>query len=157
MIVGTGRCMEASKMRYQPPDWLTKSVFNPLLMLLSRLGVSLRGSRTLAVRGRRSGEWRTVPVNPLPIDSGRYLVSPRGRTDWVRNIRAAGGGELRHRGQAEPIRVTEIADDDKPPILREYLRRWSWEVGKFFDGVTADSSEDDLRRIAPDHAVFRIE
>jgi hypothetical protein len=75
----------------------------------------------------------------------------------VRNIRAAGGGELRHRGKAEAIRVTEIPDAEKPPILRDYLRRWAWEVGKFFDGVGAESPEEDLRRIAPDHAVFRIE
>jgi hypothetical protein len=98
-----------------------------------------------------------VPVNPLSIERGRYLVAPRGNTEWVRNIRVSKAAELRHRGKAEPIRVAELSDDEKPPVLREYLRNWRWEVGKFFDGVSEHSPDEDLRRIAPDHPVFRIE
>jgi len=141
---------------YQKPDWLTKHVFNPLVMLLTNRGLSVRGSRILVVRGRKSGQVRTTPVNPLEIGGMRYLVAPRGETEWVGNLRAARGGELllgRHR---EPIGVEEVPDDLKPPILREYLRRWKMETGKFFDGVTAESPESELRRIAPRHPVFRI-
>jgi len=141
---------------YQKPDWLTKHVFNPLVMLLTNRGLSVRGSRILVVRGRKSGQVRTTPVNLLEIGGMRYLVAPRGETEWVRNLRAARGGELllgRHR---EPIGVEEVPDDLKPPILREYLRRWKMETGKFFDGVTAESPESELRRIAPRHPVFRI-
>jgi deazaflavin-dependent oxidoreductase (nitroreductase family) len=141
---------------YQKPDWLTKHVFNPLVMLLTNRGLSVRGSRVLVVRGRKSGQVRTTPVNPLEIGGIRYLVAPRGETEWVRNLRAARGGELLLGSHREPIGVEELPDDLKPRILREYLRRWKMETGKFFDGVTAESPESELRRIAPRHPVFRI-
>jgi deazaflavin-dependent oxidoreductase (nitroreductase family) len=108
------------------------------------------------VQGRKSGEWRRTPVNPLTLDGARYLVSPRGRTQWVRNIRVSGEGRLVLGRRSEPITVTEVSDDEKPPLLRAYLRRWKWEIGAFFAGVGPDSSDEELRRIAPDHPVFRI-
>lgn len=141
---------------YQRPDWFTKNVFNPLAVFLMRFGLSLRGSRVLAVQGRKTGKWYTTPVNPLPYEGGRYLVAPRGNTQWVRNIRAAGGGELRLGRKREPIRVVELADEEKPNLLRAYLKLWAWETGKFFGGVTDKSPEEDLRRIAPEHPAFRI-
>ncbi len=142
--------------QYQKPDWLTKHVFNPLVMLLTNRGLSVRGSRILAVRGRKSGQIRTTPVNPLEIGGARYLVAPRGETEWVRNLRAARGGELRLGRHREPIGVEELPDEAKPPILREYLRRWKTETEKFFDGVRAESPESELRRIAPRHPVLRV-
>jgi deazaflavin-dependent oxidoreductase (nitroreductase family) len=143
--------------RYVQPGWFTRHVFNPVISLLTRAGISVWGSRQLRVRGRTSGEWRTVPVNLLTIDGARYLVAPRGHTQWVRNLRVAGEGELRVGRRTEPFRATEVSDDDKTPILRGYLKRWKAEVGVFFGGVSAKSSDDELRRIAPDHPVFRIE
>ena len=122
------------------------------------LGISLYGSRILAVRGRRSGEWRTVPVNPLVHDGARYLVAPRGETPVGaeparrRRWRAAPGAAVR-----ECFRATEVADRDKPPLLRAYLRIWAFEVAAFFDGVGAEAPEEEVRRIAPGHPVFRIE
>jgi deazaflavin-dependent oxidoreductase (nitroreductase family) len=130
--------------------------FNRAVGFLTGHGISLMGSRVLAVRGRKSGEWRTNPVNPLPHEGARYLVSPRGRTHWVRNIRVAGGGELRLGRKVEPITVTEVPDDEKVPILRSYLRIWGWEVGRFFEGVTKNSTDDELAAIAPGFPVFRI-
>jgi len=115
------------------------------------------GSRVLRVRGRRSGEWRETPVNVLTRDGERYLVAPRGHTQWVRNLRISGERELRLGRKTEPFRATEISDEDKPELLRAYLKRWKAEVGVFFGGVGPDSSEEDLRRIAPDHPVFHIE
>jgi len=141
---------------YRKPDPLTKYVFNPGLMLLMKAGVSIRGSRILYVRGRKSGAWRTNPVNPLTFDGARYLVAPRGETEWVRNIRVAGGGELRLGSKREAFRVQEMADEQKPAILRAYLKLWSMETGVFFQGVKHDSPEEDVRRIAPLHPVFRI-
>jgi deazaflavin-dependent oxidoreductase (nitroreductase family) len=129
---------------------------NPAVALLTRLGVSVAGSRVLEVRGRTSGEPRRTPVNLLTVDGVRYLVAPRGHTQWVRNLRARGEGRLLVGRRGEPFTATEIADDDKPALLRAYLRRWKWEVGMFFGGVGPDSPDDDLRRIAPDHPVFRI-
>jgi deazaflavin-dependent oxidoreductase (nitroreductase family) len=131
-------------------------VFNKAVAGLTGMGISILGSRILAVRGRKSGEWRTTPVNLLVIDGQRYLVAPRGHTQWVRNMRVAQGGELRLGRKVEPFTVTEIGDDEKPAILRAYLKRWKAEVGVFFGGVGPDSSEDELRRIAPDHPVFKV-
>jgi deazaflavin-dependent oxidoreductase (nitroreductase family) len=122
------------------------------------MGISVYGSRVLAVRGRKSGEWRTTPVNPLTLTDGtRYLVAPRGNAQWVRNLRVIGTGELRVGHRAEPFRATEVKDDDKPAILREYLKRWKFEVGVFFDGVDAKAPTEKLREIAPGYPVFRVE
>ncbi|MFJ5558805.1 nitroreductase family deazaflavin-dependent oxidoreductase [Streptomyces sp. NPDC093250] len=140
----------------QKPGWFTVNVLNRLVSWLTRRGLSVWGSRVLAVRGRKSGQWRTTPVNLLTVDGERYLVAPRGHVLWTHNMRAAGGGELRLGKRVEAFTATEVADDDKPPLLRAYLKRWKAEVGAFFKGVGPDSSDDELRRIAPDHPVFRI-
>jgi hypothetical protein len=95
-------------------------------------------------------------VNLLVHEGDRYLVAPRGHTQWVANLRAAGTGELRLGRRVEQFEATEVNDDDKPQILRAYLRRWKVEVGVFFSGVDANSPEEELRRIAPDHPVFRL-
>jgi hypothetical protein len=97
--------------RYIRPNWVTRNVLNPVVHGLTALGLSVYGSRVLAVRGRRSGEWRTVPINLLELDGERYLVAPRGQTEWVKNIRVSGAGELRIGARREPVRVTELADD----------------------------------------------
>lgn len=142
---------------YQRPDWFTKNVFNPTVAVLTRLGVSVWGSRVLRVRGRKSGDWHTTPVNLLSHDGRQYLVAPRGHTQWVRNIRVSGEGELLLGRRARPFTVKEIPDDKKVPILRDYLKRWQFEVGMFFGGVSATSSDQELLRIAPDHPVFMID
>ena len=142
---------------FQRPGWFTDHVFNPAVAALTRAGVSVYGSRVLAVRGRTSGEMRTTPVNLLTVGEVRYLVAARGHTHWVRNLRAAAEGELRLGRRVERFRSTELGDDDKPPILRAYLKKWKVEVGVFFGGVGPDSPDAELRRIAPDHPVFRID
>jgi len=143
--------------RYVKPGWFTKHVFNRLVAFLTRVGVSVWGSRELRVRGRKSGEWRKTPVNLLTYEGRRYLVAPRGETQWVRNLRVAGTGELRVGRRVESFHATELTDADKTSVLRAYLRRWKAEVGVFFDGVSAKSPDEDLKRIAPDHPVFLIE
>jgi hypothetical protein len=96
-------------------------------------------------------------VNLLEVDGRQYLVSPRGEGQWVRNVRADGGRLALLLGRHRDERTAhELSDADKPPILREYLRRWKMEVGVFFDGVTADSSDEELQRIAADHPVFSL-
>lgn len=131
-------------------------LFNSAVAVLTRAGLSVWGSRVLAVRGRTSGEWRTNPVNLLTHEGSRYLVAPRGHTQWVRNLRAAGGGELRVGRRTEAFTATELPDDQKPEILRAYLRRWKFEVGVFFDGVDADAPQAKLLEIAPGYPVFRV-
>ena len=119
-------------------------------------GISLYGSRILAVRGRASGQVRTTIVNPLDHAGVRYLVAPRGTTQWVRNLRASQTAELRLGRRREAVRATEIADADKVEILRAYLRRWRWEVGQFFQGIGPEASDAELARIAPEYPVFRL-
>ncbi|MEJ7803283.1 MAG: nitroreductase family deazaflavin-dependent oxidoreductase [Candidatus Limnocylindria bacterium] len=142
--------------RYLEPGWFTRNVFNRAVRRLTRLGISVWGSRELRVQGRRSGQWRTTPVNLLTIDGRRYLVAPRGVTQWVRNLRAAGGGELRIGRRVEAFHVDELSDDVKAPILRGYLRRWKFEVGMFFEGLDADASDEQLADIAPGFPVFHV-
>lgn len=152
--------MTGSDSRYVMPTTplgrVSNRFFNSTMAALTKAGISVWGSRVLAVRGRTSGEWRTTPVNVLTLDGTRYLVAPRGQTQWVRNLRAAGGGELRVGRRADAFTASELADVQKPPVLREYLRRWKFEVGMFFAGVDADAPDAKLLEIAPGYPVFRI-
>ena len=142
---------------YRRPGWFTRNVMNRLVARLTRMGVSVWGSRVLEVRGRRSGEPRRVPVNLLELDGATYLVSARGTGEWVRNVRAADGAlDLLLGRRREPMQATELADADKVPVLRAYLARWKAEVGVFFDGVDADSSDDEIAAIAHRHPVFAV-
>jgi deazaflavin-dependent oxidoreductase (nitroreductase family) len=147
---------EAAPPRYVKPGWFTRNVFNRLVAALTRAGVSVWGSRELRVRGRTTGEWRATPVNLLTFDGHRYLVAPRGQTQWVRNLRVAGAGELRVGRRTEQFRASEVGDDEKVDVLRAYLQRWKAEVGVFFDGVSAKHDDADIRRIAPNHPVFQL-
>jgi deazaflavin-dependent oxidoreductase (nitroreductase family) len=141
---------------YQKPGWFTRNMFNRIVAGLTRIGVPIAGSQVLEVRGRKSGEWRQTPVNPLEFAGSRYLVAPRGHTQWVKNLRASGECRLRRGRRTETLAATELADADKTPLLRAYLKRWKWETGVFFGGVGPDSPDEELRRIAPDHPVFRL-
>jgi deazaflavin-dependent oxidoreductase (nitroreductase family) len=143
--------------RFQQPGWLTKNVVNHVVAGLTRLGISLAGSRVLEVQGRKSGEWRQTPVNPLEFEGNRYLVSPRGNSQWVRNMRVSGGGRLVRGRRVEEFTATEVPEEERIPLLRAYLEKWKWEVGAFFDGAGPDSGDEELRRIAPDHPAFRID
>jgi len=142
--------------RYVPPATADR-LFNALVAMLARLGISIMGSRVLAVRGRKSGQWRTVPVNLLDVGGVRYLVAPRGETEWVRNLRTSGGGELRLASRREAFTATELGDADKVPILRAYIARWWFEVKRFFDLADANAPDEELARVAPQHPVFRLE
>ncbi|MFE4305964.1 nitroreductase/quinone reductase family protein [Streptomyces sp. NPDC056891] len=136
------------------PGWFTVNVLNRTVAWATRF--SVWGSRVLAVRGRKSGEWRRTPVNLLTVDGVRYLVAPRGHVQWTHNMRVAGGGQLILGKHVQDFTVVEVADDDKPALLRAYLKRWKAEVGVFFGGVGPDSSDEELRAIAPKHPVFRV-
>lgn len=142
--------------RYRKPGWFTKHIFNGSVALSTRLGISVWGSRVLRVKGRKTGEWHSTPVNLLSFDGAFYLVAPRGETQWVRNLRAVGRGELAVGRRKRAFRAIEIQNESKPPILRAYLHRWKFEVGLFFEGVSADSPEEEFRRISPRHPVFRV-
>jgi deazaflavin-dependent oxidoreductase (nitroreductase family) len=144
---------------YRAPGWFTRNVFNRTVARLTRMGVSVLGSRVLETRGRQSGLPRRTPVNLLSIDDHEYLVSPRGNGQWVRNVRADGGRLTlilgRHR---RTYLARELATDDAHTarILRAYLKRWKAEVGVFFDGTGPDSTDAELAAIAPKHPIFEL-
>jgi deazaflavin-dependent oxidoreductase (nitroreductase family) len=148
--------MTDAETHYRQPGWFTRNVMNRLARRLARWGVSVWGSRELQVRGRRSGQMRSTVINLMTHDGEDYLLAPRGETQWVRNLRAAGGGTLRVGRHLRTFRPVEVADDDKVDLLRAYLRRWKFEAGVFFDGVDADASEEELRAIAPRHPAFLV-
>ncbi|MFI2781172.1 nitroreductase family deazaflavin-dependent oxidoreductase [Streptomyces sp. ALB3] len=145
----------------QQPYYLQANAFaqrlNTVVGWLARHGVSLLGSAELSVRGRKSGRMQRIPVNPHQYEGAQYLVSARGHSQWVRNMRAAGGGELKVGRRVRAFTAVEIADDEqKLRIVRAYLERWGWEVNQYFKGVTAKSADAELLAACPDHPVFRI-
>jgi deazaflavin-dependent oxidoreductase (nitroreductase family) len=146
----------AEPTHHRQPGWFTRRVMNPLALQLARRGVSVWGSRELQVRGRKSGELRSTVVNLMTHEGADYLLAPRGQTQWVRNLRVAGEGTLRVGRHLRPFSAVEVADDDKVDLLRAYLRRWKFEVGIFFDGVDAESTDEELRAIAPKHPAFAV-
>ncbi|GAA2459186.1 nitroreductase family deazaflavin-dependent oxidoreductase [Actinomadura vinacea] len=131
--------------------------FNQTVGFLTRHGISLFGTRILAVRGRTSGEWRTNPINLLTHEGARYLVAARGNTQWVRNIRVSGEAELRLGRSTEAITVTELPDEEKLPVVSAYFKRWGWEVARFFEDLPKKPSDDQLAKVLPGVPVFRID
>lgn len=143
---------------YKKPGWFTRNVFNKTVAGLTRAGLSVMGSRVLEVKGRKSGLARRVPVNLLTLDGRQYLVSARGEGEWVRNVRASGGQlDLLVGRRRETRHAVELADTDKAPVLRAYLKRWKVEVGQFFEGVGPDSTDDQITAIASKHPVFVLD
>jgi len=142
---------------YDAPPAFVAKVMNPLLeFLVGTIGFEFKGMRILGIRGRKSGQLRTVPVNLLIYQGAWYLVSPRGETQWVRNLRAAGKGELRKGRTREQFRVAEeLIDEKKPAVLRSYLSRWEGQTKALF-GVGADATTEQLAAIAAKHPVFRL-
>jgi len=142
---------------YQQPDWFTRNVMNRLMKGLTRVGLSVRGSRVLEHRGRTTGALHHTPVNLLLFEGNEYLVAPRGETQWVRNVRHSGGrfvlilGRRRRQCTARELPVAE-----RVPVLRAYLRKWGFETKMFFDGVTPDSSDAEWAAAAARHPVFAI-
>ncbi len=142
---------------YKRPDWFTRNIFNSLVKGLTRMGVSVHGSRVLEHRGRSTGKLHHVPVNLLTLEGTQYLVAPRGETQWVRNVRHAGGHLVLILGRRRQLRTArEVPVADSVPVLRAYLRQWKFETGMFFDGVTPDSTDAEWATVAADHPVFEL-
>jgi deazaflavin-dependent oxidoreductase (nitroreductase family) len=141
--------------RYDEPNGVAKAS-NALIRWLAEQGISVAGTRALRVRGRKTGKPRGVVVNVLTVDDVDYLVSPRGATQWVRNVRAAGAVDMGPRWRRRELRATEVADSAKPELLRRYLDRWYWEVKGHIAGLTPDAGDEELRAAAPSIPVFAL-
>ncbi|TFV57383.1 DUF385 domain-containing protein [Mycobacterium sp. PS03-16] len=142
-------------MRYDEPGTLARAG-NEVVRHLADLGISVAGTQALRVRGRSTGALRAVVVNVLSVDGRDYVVSPRGNTQWARNARAAGTVMVGPRWRRREVGIAEVADADKPPLLRRYLQRWYWEVSNHVGGLTPDSDADELRAAAASIPVFEL-
>lgn len=109
----------------------------------------------LSVRGRKTGQVHSNPVDIMEVGGHRYLVAPYGVRDWVRNARAAGEITLSRGGRSEAFRTTEVGPDEAAPVLRKYLQEVRI-VRPFFD-VSVDSSDEQIAAEAHRHPVFRLE
>jgi deazaflavin-dependent oxidoreductase (nitroreductase family) len=130
-------------------------LFNRLMGRLVRLGFAPGYMRLLEVRGRKSGKTFTTPVNILEFQGRRWLVAARGETAWARNARAARRVVLRRGSSAESLTVRELADSDKPEVIKAFLDRFASQVQRFFD-VPAGSPVDAFRASAPRTPVFEL-
>ncbi len=142
--------------RYEEPNRVARAA-NTVIRQLAELGISIAGTRALHVRGRKSGKTRAVVINLLTVDGVDYLVSPRGNTQWARNVRAAGVVEVGPRWRRRRARVSEVDDAAKPELLRRYLARWYWQVKDYVGGLTPDSTDQQLLAGAPAIPVFMLQ
>jgi deazaflavin-dependent oxidoreductase (nitroreductase family) len=152
--------MLAMEARHIVPDNFQKEssldrFFNRLMGRLVRLGFAPGYMRLLEVRGRKSGKTFTTPVNIIEVGGKRWLVAARGNTAWARNARAAGHVVLRRGSAAESLMVRELADADKPEIIKAFLDRYASQVQRFFD-VKAGSPVDAFRAAAARTPVFEL-
>jgi hypothetical protein len=154
-IPNTGTAESTAAAHYRSPDWFTRHVFNRAVKGLTRLGLSVWGSRVLEHRGRTTGELHHTPVNLLTIEGTEYLVAPRGETQWVRNVRHSGGHMVLILGRRRRIcTATELVPADSIEVLRAYLRKWKFETGMFFDGISPDAGDNEWLAVAARHPVF---
>jgi deazaflavin-dependent oxidoreductase (nitroreductase family) len=133
----------ASSAPYLRPPWGARVIGNRMARLFARSVLS-----TLSVRGRTSGRWRSVPVAVLDHDGERYLIAPRGNTEWSRNLRAAKSGRLRRKRRVEEFEVVKVPTDERAPLIAVYLE----EFGRF------PTVAETFRQLPDpaDHPAFRI-
>jgi len=141
--------------RYEEPSRVAQAA-NAAIRWLAEMGISIAGTRAFRVRGRKTGKQRGVVINLLTVDGVDYLVSPRGDTQWARNVRAAGVVEMGPRWRSELTRVSEVDDSSKPELLRRYLARWYWQVKGYVAPLTPESGDDELRGAASSIPVFAL-
>jgi deazaflavin-dependent oxidoreductase (nitroreductase family) len=128
---------------------------NRTFSILASVGWTPKQMITLEVRGRKTGEARSTVVNWVEYEGQRYLVSPRGETEWVRNVRAAGGEATIRHGKREHVRLEELPATDRGPIIKAYLPKNAMATKAHF-GVEPDAPLSEFERIAANHPVFRI-
>lgn len=141
--------------RYDEPNRTARAA-NAVFRWLAEAGISIAGTRALRVRGRTTGKLRGVVVNLMTVDGRDYVVSPRGNTQWVRNARAAGEVEMGPRWRGRTVRISEVADDAKIELLKRYLDRWYWEVKGHVGGLTPQSTDEQIRAVAPSIPIVEL-
>ncbi|GAA0526112.1 nitroreductase/quinone reductase family protein [Paractinoplanes ferrugineus] len=139
-----------------PPKSL--KIANKVIIWLQRRGLPIGTMHLLTVRGRKSGEPRTTPVSPLTVDGSRYIIGGYAKGDWVKNARASGEAVLSRGKTKQHVRLVEIPESDREPVLRAFPKEVPHGVQMFVKtGVVRDSTPDGFAAAAPHVAVFRIE
>jgi deazaflavin-dependent oxidoreductase (nitroreductase family) len=132
-----------------------EKIFNRVFGFLVGLGVGFSHNYLLEVRGRKSGKLYSTPVDLLEQNGKRYLVAPRGRTQWVRNAEAAGEVALRKGSSRTRFRLRPIPDAEKPPILKAYLDNFRREVQTYFP-VPAGSPAEAFAELTSSYPAFEL-
>jgi deazaflavin-dependent oxidoreductase (nitroreductase family) len=146
--------MNAGAATYQKATAVER-LFNRVFGLLVGLGLGLPHNYLVQVRGRKSGKIYSTPIDLLELDGKRFLVAPRGRTQWVRNAEAAGEVTLKKGRTRLHCRIRAIPDDSKPELLKAYLDRFQTTVQRYFP-VPAGSPAQAFVQIAPNYPVFEL-
>ena len=133
----------------------TERLFNGVIGFLVRFGVGPGHMRVLEVRGRKSGRTYTLPVDLLTLGGKLYLVAPRGRTQWVRNVEAQGEVVLRRGSRTDRYTFRALTAEEKPPVLKAYLDSYKAEVQQFFP-VKAGSPVASFAALADDYPAFEL-
>jgi deazaflavin-dependent oxidoreductase (nitroreductase family) len=139
---------------FRPPTAIER-IFNRVFGFLVGRGLGFSYNYLLQVKGRKSGKTYSMPVNLLELDGKRFLVAPRGRTQWVRNAEAAGEVTLRKGSVRQRFRLRPLPDADKPAILKAYLDRFKKEVQRYFP-VAAGSPVESFRELVESYPAFEL-
>lgn len=129
--------------------------FNRLFGFFVGLGLAFSYSYLLQVRGRKSGKIYSTPVSLLELNGNKYLVAPRGRTQWVRNAEASGEVSLKRRRNVQRFLLQPISGTEKLEVLKAYLDRFRFAVQGFFP-VPAGSPVESFQNIAADYPAFKL-
>lgn len=130
-------------------------LFNRIFGFLVGLGLGFKHNYLLQVRGRKSGKLYSTPIDLLEVSGKRFLVAPRGQTQWVRNAQAAGEVTLKRGSFQQSFRVLPVVDADKPELLKAYLEKFKAEVQRYFP-IAAGSDVSAFEGIAADYPVFEL-
>jgi deazaflavin-dependent oxidoreductase (nitroreductase family) len=139
---------------YNRPSTLTRKS-NSFFGWLGGMGIGPKKMVQLTVKGRKTGQPRTVAVNIVEYDAKRYLVAPRGNTEWSRNAMAAGGEAVIKHGKAEDVRLMDVPVAERGPIIQKYVKETAVVRGEF--GLKADCTLEEAQAIADKHPTFRID
>ena len=132
-----------------------EKIFNRVYGFLVGLGLGFSYNYLLEVRGRKSGKLYSTPIDLLELEGTRYLVAPRGRTQWVRNAEAAGEITLKKGRTRQKFRLSPIPDAEKPLILKAYLDNFKREVQRYFP-VVAGAPAEQFVALAKDFPAFKL-
>lgn len=146
----------------RPTPWYLRG--QGLGVFLTSYGLAPRGAITLEVPGRRSGLPRRTPVLVIAAGGQEHLVSLAGESEWVRNLRAAGGRAVLRRRGARAVWLVEVSPEERPPVIAAYITREgrasaraAGRTARYYFGLGPDPSLEEIAAVAGFYPVFRVE